>query len=373
MTMAIGKTNYKGGSAGGGAVIPDKVTYHKLGHKAADGKDRVIIVRLAPPIKSLAEKGIWRRFVKQHFGYGISVTTGTGANGTKRFIPQTFLCIEETDRDGNVKVQCPECNEIKLRKKKEADKTAEMKALNKTDEEIDMALKHVKSWLREHNIDKKWNAFAKDLTGKWGVLTVSYSSMKLFLDLLKALTEKNQDPLGVEKGLWFRFTRSGTAFNEIKDIPVVEMDEQADGSFRIKYDALTDGDLAQLEALPELTSFGRVLTYDQIDELVKSGGDEAVVRAVMNLPLNNTRAASEGGKLPEPTTQTKTETSTTTTKTVPAGEDDEVARLMAALAEAQSKKSKPEPKVATPGPETSAKLKAAMDMPMDDFLAQFEK
>jgi hypothetical protein len=364
--LAIGKTNYKGGSAGGGAALPEKLVYYKLGHKAADGKDRVIIVRLAPPIGPLAEKGVWRRFMKQHFGYGITVVT---QGGDKRFIPQTFLCIEETDRDGNIKVQCPECNEIKLRKAKRDSKEAELKAQGKTEEEIDMALKHVKSWLREHNVDKKWWANAKDLSGKWGILTISYSSMKLYLDILKALTEKNFDPLGPDKGVWFKFTRSGNSFNDIKDIPTVHMDEQTDGSFRIKYDALTESDLAQLAALPPLTEHGRVLTYDQIDELVKSGGDEAVVRTVMNLPVNNTRAPEAGGKLPEPT-KPATEPAPTQAATT---EDDEVARLQAALAAAQSKKNKPEPKQATPGPAATPKLQSQMDMPMDDFLAQFEK
>lgn len=355
--LAIGKTNYKGGSAGGNAALPEKLTFYKLGHKAADGKDRVLIVRGAPPIGPLAETGVWRRFMKQHFGYGFNVITGSGE---KRFIPATFLCIEETDREGNVKVQCPECNEIKLRKAKKEAKEVEMKAAGKTEEEIDTALKHVKMWLREHNVDKKWWMNAKDPSGKWGILTISYSSMKLYMEILKELTEKNFDPLGAEKGLWFRFTRRGNSFNDIKDIPTVEMDTAQDGSMRMRLDTLTDGDLVQLAALPPLTEHGRVLTYDQIDELVKSGGDEQVVRTVMNIPVSNNRAPDQGGKKPEAGSGAPTP--------APVSASDEVARLKAALAAAEAKSAEPKAQV----PNGMLKPVGAPDMPMEDFMKTFE-
>jgi len=54
--FAIGKPNY----AGGGDNKPSLV-FHKLGHK--EPKQRVIVVRIAPPIGPLAERGTWAMYV----------------------------------------------------------------------------------------------------------------------------------------------------------------------------------------------------------------------------------------------------------------------------------------------------------------------
>lgn len=353
MTVPVGKPNYNGGSTGKEAA--EKITFYKLGHK--EDKQRTLIVRVGPPKGKLAEKGIWRTFRKVHFGYGIEVTS---QKGDKFFVPQTFDCIEETDRDGSIKIACDECTERRTKDASKKAKQAELEVAGKTKDEIAVALKHVNLWLREHNLDKKWWMLAKDQSGKWGVLTISYTCGKLFQELLKKLAEKGMDPLGAEKGVWFKFSRSGNSFNDIVDTVEVLMEEQPDGSFRMKFDTLTDADYGQLEKLPDLNEFGRKLTGDQIQSLVQSGGDEKVVRSVLAIPTRSE------------TTQPKTETKPAepTEPTQPATLDEEAA-LMAQLEALKAKKAA----VSTNGagaPTPSATLKAQAKLPMDQFLKQFE-
>jgi len=294
MTVQLGKANYTGSGSN-----QDKLKFYKLGHK--EEKDRTIVVRVAPPKGKMVNFGTgFRLFRKVHFGYGLEVTAN---NGKKYTIPQTFDCIEETERDGTIKVDCPECVERKTRVEQLESKKAQLKAAGKTDEEITVATKHLALWLRDHNLDKKWWMLAKDQTGTWGVLMISYSCGKLFYELLKKLADKNEDPLGAEKGLWFKFTRSGSKFNDIVDTVEVYMEEQENGDFRKKYDTLTDSDLAQLENLPDLPDFGRKLSYESIEALVRSGGDEKTVRAVMNLPA----ASATQTEVPEEKHETKPE------------------------------------------------------------------
>lgn len=372
MSVTFGKPNYSGS---GNTQQQERVPYFKLGHKTP--ADRTLIARIAPPYGAGAEKGVWRRFVKNHFGYTISFVND---KGEKRDIPQTFLCIEDTDRDGNVRSECPECNEIKKFDAKLKDMEAKLKAEGKSEADILTATQYLRVWLKAHNIDKKWHMVAKNVASQWGYLTISYSAMKLLMEEIKKLGEAGIDPLSPEKGVWFRFTRTGTFFNEIKDTPVVEMEEVEGGMFRRKYDALTASDLEALAKLPELHTVGKSLTFEQIQLLVKSGGDEQVVRTVFNLPTpsrrNQTAAPAQESK-PASTPQ-ETKPAAAPAPAPAAEEDDEVAKAMAALAAAQAKKkaaqaaaAQPPPaaKPATPGPNAMA----AMEMPMDEFLAQFEK
>lgn len=344
MTVQLGKANYAGGSAGNQGTT-EKTRFYKLGHK--EDKDRTLIVRIAPPKGKLAETGAYKIFRKVHFGYGIEVMS---QKGDKFFVPQTFDCIETTDRDGTIKDECPECVERKARNAQLEKKKAELKAAGKTDEEILTATKHLSLWLREHNLDKKWWMLAKTQDGNWGVLTISYSCGKLFFELLKKLADKNEDPLSAEKGLWFKFSRSGSKFNDIVDTVEVYMEEQENGDFRKKYDSLTDADMNQLEKLSDLTDFGRKLTYTNIDMLVKSGGDEKIVRSVMDLPTPSSARTTASGAT-ETKTETKPEPAVEKAGSSPS-EDIVRTEMMRLLEEARKQKN---------------------GASMDDFLKQFQK
>ena len=98
MSLQIGKTNYAQRNT-------ERLTFHKLGMQ---DNQRSLRVRIAPPVKSMAEQGRFSTYIKQHFGYAIKVGDKT--------IPRTFLCLEQRDRNRNVTQECPECEENSIRK-----------------------------------------------------------------------------------------------------------------------------------------------------------------------------------------------------------------------------------------------------------------
>lgn len=405
MTIAVGKPNYSGNSGF------ERPPFFKLGHK--QDKDRVLITRIGPPVGDLAERGVWSRFLKQHFGYTISVP---GKNGEKRNIPVTFNCVEERDRDRNVTQKCPECEEIAAQKAKLEAKTQSMKAAGKSEEEIDTACRFMKSWLKDHNLDKKWHMVAKDVSGRWGFLTVSHSCYKLLKGnsenpgIIDRLVAKGADPLGVEKGIWFKLVRTGTHFNEIKDLPEIFMEEKADepGSYKLKYDALTDQDLEQIAKLPSLDSLGRPLTFDQIKMLVENGGDEEIVRSVMNLPRQTKGGGSgntsgtttgkveekkpaDGGPIqgpgpdaddeptPEPDKKVEVKTSSASAPSGPGptAEDLAMAALQKQMDDLKAKQAAAKAAAAAPKADEKPANKGAptikddLNLPMEEFLKKF--
>jgi len=388
--FAIGKPNYAGGGDQSGR---QSLTFHKLGHK--EPKNRVLVVRIAPPVGPLAERGIWALYVKQHFGYSIPFTN---RNGEVKKIPVTFRCLERQDRNGNITQRCPECDEINRQKEKLAAKEKELSAKGLSEDDIKAQTAFVRMWLKEHNLDRKWNMVAKDNGSRWGFLTISHACFKLLKGneqapgLIDTLIANGIDPLSPDKGLWIRFTRNGTAFNEIRDIPTVETESVTrDGETyeRKKYDALTQADIDAISKLPALDTLGRELTFDAIKRIVDSGGDEEILRDVMNMPRQAPRSAQGAAPTAAATAsapqheEEPTEMSASLSKAPAKGpEVSEIERLKAQLALLQAAAA---PSVATsPAAATTVTVKATAPSPspalakevsamdMDAFLAKYQ-
>lgn len=402
MTLAIGKADYSGnnGSFGG----KKRPTVYKLGHKKPE--DRTMVLRIGPPVGALADRGIWARYIKQHFGYTIPFTKKDGSQAN---LPVTFSCIEERDREGNITKRCPECDEIKGQKEKIKAKEAVLKEEGKDEKAIDAALGYLKSWTRQHNLDKKWYFFAKNLSNTWAYGAISHSCYKLLKGskqapgIIDGLVAKGLDPLG-EKGSWFRFQRNGTSWNDITDVPAVEMEETEPGVFRQKFDVLTQTDLDAIEKLAGLEALEgaleiRHLTYEQIETLVKSGNDEATVRAVMNMPKRDQVQPSQGSPAPTaldeeepdaediaaqapaaPAPASKPAVMAPMPAPTPPPVDDEEAAALAALKAIQAKKAAAaaaaQPAKAAPASKPApapAAMKEDLQMPIEDFLKKYEK
>jgi uncharacterized C2H2 Zn-finger protein len=166
MAIQVGKANYKSSES-------TRLIFHKLGHKEA--KQRTLIVRLAPPIGPLADKGVWAVYLKQHWGYSVPFV---GSDGKTRNIPLNFKCVEKTDRDGTITVHCPECDMIRVQKDKLKAKKEALEKEGKSKEEVQAATQYVASWTRDHNCDRKWHIVAKDINGTWGFFQVSHADRK---------------------------------------------------------------------------------------------------------------------------------------------------------------------------------------------------
>jgi uncharacterized C2H2 Zn-finger protein len=391
MAIQVGKANYKSQES-------TRLTFHKLGHK--EPKQRTLVVRLAPPIGPLADRGIWALYLKQHWGYSVPFV---GNDGKSRNIPLNFKCIEKTDRDGTITTHCPECDLIKVQKDKLKSKKESLEKEGKSKEEVQAATQYVASWTRDHNCDRKWHIVAKDTNGVWGFFQCSHAAYKLLKGnervpgLIDKLLGKGVDPLSPEKGVWIKWERSGESFNDIKDIPTVYTEDAVlDGETvqRTKYDSLTQSDLDALEKLPSLDALGRDLTLDQIKMLVESGGDEEVVRTVFKMPKivakQETPASSakvdeildeepeeEVASLPAPK-PAPAPVAAAPVEAVVDEEEAEMARLQAAMAAAAARKAakasapKAEPAKVEPEPAPTSKALAELEGDMDAFMAKYK-
>lgn len=287
-TLQIGKANY---SANRG----EKMVYYRLGMK---DNQRELTLRIAPPIKDLAEKGNFAVYNKQHFGYTLA------GKGDKRF-PVTFNCLERKDRSKNIVQNCPECDEISLRKADLEAKEAKLKADGVAAEIIEAQLRVGKAWLKEHNLDKKWYMLAKNESGQWGYLALGHKAFEDFQRELKELSAVGfSDPLSPEEGVWFRFTRTGSTFNDVKDSVAAVKLSAGKGQITIKTDTLTEKDFQALESMPSLSTLGRRITYEQISSLVQSGGDETVVKSVFESAQPRSETSAVKTNQPTRTVQT---------------------------------------------------------------------
>lgn len=361
--LQVGKANYN-------ANRGEKLTFFRLGMK---DNQRELTLRIAPPIKDLAEKGMYATYVKQHFGYSMT------GRGDKRF-PVTFNCIERKDKMKNVVQNCPECDEINLRKADIEAKTAKLKADGLSEEAIDAQLRVAKAWLKEHNCDKKWNLLAKNESGTWGYLALSHKAFEDFSRELKELAAIGfADPLGVEEGVWFRFTRSGTTFNDVKDSCSAVKIPKGKGQIEIKTDTLTEKDFQQLESLPSLTTLGRRITYEQIARLVQSGGDETVVKSVFEAAQPRQETSSVRTTGPVQTVKTEPETAPApAVSPAPAAQPvqaqapvDLAAQIELLRAQLAAATAAPAAKVNAVQPTPSPSLVKKLDMTPDDFLSEY--
>jgi hypothetical protein len=354
-TLQIGKPNYN-------RTNSEKLVYYRLGMK---DNQRELTLFICPPIKSMAEDGAYATYVKQHFGYTLP------GKGDKPY-PKTFNCIEKRDKGRNVTQECPECNEIDLRKKAMEATEVRLKAANSTPEIIEAHLRPMKAWLKEHNCDKKWNLLAKNEANVWGILALSHTAFKDFqreiADLRKAGIE---DPIGVT-GCWWRFTRTGTSFNDITDT-CKAVQEKSGKSFMYKEATMTDSDFQALEAMPELTSLGTKISYEQIKMLVESGGDEAVVKSVFASSQRSETSAVRTSPVPSqvqvaPSNPVVSGPIPQLPPVVPSA-----SALQAQLAAAQAAVAALQKQAATPNvsPQPGPSITTQLDMDPEEFMAKF--
>jgi hypothetical protein len=363
MSLQIGQPKY---------ASSEKLTYYKLGMK--DGQ-RDLILRIAPPIKSLAEDGHYAVYLKQHFGYNMT------GRGDKTF-PIPFSCIERRDRNKNIVQECPECNEIALRKAALEARKAKGKTDGLTDDQIAAQNRPAIDWLKSHNCDKKWTLLAKNQSGAWGFLSLghnAYTDLQREIKYLQGLGF--EDPLGTEAGHWFHFNRVGNNFNDLTDT-CKAVQERNGATFTYKTDALNQSDFAALEALPELTTLGRKISYEQITMLVESGGDAEVVKSVFDSAQKGRETSSV------PTSQPTSRVETPSTVTTPAsaagattsapveapkapGQEALLAQMEALKAQLAAMSASTNSKPVATQPAPTPTMVKQLDMDPDQFLAEF--
>lgn len=230
------------------------------------------IYRISPSCRNLPENE-WAVYEKVHFGHGVQ-----DSMNPDKIRARPFKCIQKTNyKTKMVEVECPECVAIENMRK-------EMDTLKRELTEAGHPADYVKNattpqfeWLRQHNLDNKWYCYAKNQAGEWNVLKIGHK-VKLALDALfkRLRKEDGIGALDADSGVWIRFTKNGLKGpGALTNVEVLREKVEMSGQ-RVevtKSAPLTEQDEKAIGELVDVTNCVTVLTYDQINALVESGGD----------------------------------------------------------------------------------------------------
>ena len=219
-------------------------------------------------------------------------------------IPMPFICVEEVEWVAGEKTitrPCAACNDNKAKKQWVDAQTAKMTEAGASKEEIAEKLKKQLEWVRNHNRSFGEYVNVKDSSGKY--FTARYPSKEVWKKVQEfvqkyAKLAKPIDAVKASQGLWFRITRSGKGqYNTEYKVEVVMEDVVKDGETfqRPKLAPLTPDDAAKAKAgCYDLNDLGfKVLTPDQVTELVQSKYDDSVIKRLWASSANNHTTASE--------------------------------------------------------------------------------
>lgn len=346
------------------------------------------VVRILPPMKSLAEKGEWATYFGTHFGY-------RGVNSKDRAKPtfRPFKCVEERDWKTQMFTRaCPECDLIAARKAELKALQDSLKAQKKPQDEIDEECQPLADWLSDHNCDRKWHMNVMLPDNSFAVLALSHKTKKLLeAEISRVMAEDNIEALFLDQGVWFRFTRTGKGI-DTQDTVTVEYEtiRGADGRVTrtVKLAPLTDAQAEKaLKECPDLTMLTRELSTEQITMLTECSGDDEEVDRIFSLGEREASPARQQPSQVLPKSQPKATPVATPAAAVEAAEgDDEEAALLAQMAALKAKKAaqaavkieteaavQVEEKHVDPTPATVPAAAVARTIDRASFMARFPK
>lgn len=253
-------------------------------------------IRILPPLGNLAETGEWRKYFSTHWGWsGINVR-----DNTKR-VARPFRCIQDKDRrTGIVRQECPACTSYEEREAKAKEYEAQLRSKGMGDDEIKTAMEETNKELQDFRSERKWyvNVVYKD--GKVGDFKLNHKDhMTRIMTLIQGTPENPKsgvllgegiDPFAPDQGVWFKIIRSGNGVQPPDSVEIEQEFVDASNPRKGKITLMAPlSDEAAAKALDECRSLdtlgGYVLSYKQIEALVKSSGDPEEVDAIFGSVL----------------------------------------------------------------------------------------
>lgn len=222
-------------------------------------KDGESTFRILPPLGELADEGRWSMFYKIHYGY-------KNTKGKLRVFQSSLVVNRKTKM---VEVADAADQRIKdLKAKLEEAKASGNKAV------VEKLGKLVSGQKPMYNIDSNHYLNVIDDQGNIGVLKLRHRA-KTALDVqIKKLREKGIDPLSVDNGRYFVFTRSGSGLDTSFQVDIKQEKLKIEGVGEVNRDIvhkLSDELISRLgEEAAELGKLFRALTADEIERIVKS-------------------------------------------------------------------------------------------------------
>ena len=168
-------------------------------------KDGDVVFRIFPPYKEILETypdlnlpavDVWSAYWSVHFGY---------KNSEGKFRPfESPLQVEWKDKVKTVKVQDPALNRLEDLKAKMA------KAIEENNAPLAARYKTLVGMMGVYNIDKNWHMNVVDLQGNIGTFRIRHKAKAQLDAEIKKLEAEGVDPLSLDNGRFFVFTRIGS-------------------------------------------------------------------------------------------------------------------------------------------------------------------
>jgi hypothetical protein len=276
-----------------------KASYGKTGGKdwsnanwrLEEGKDN--IYQILPPFGLLAATGRWFFYDSIHWGY--SSTTGKA---------RPFRCIQRKNRKTKmIEIECPECTKIAETRSILETKEKEWMTQRpvKSKDEIKELGKPLSSWLYAHNNAKGFWLNVRRQDGQLGKLFLKITAKQSLDVALNDLRNKEgvDDPIAA--GVWFNFQKiKGDNNRNVYPVSVVMNEVVLNGRKlkEVKAEPLSEDVFNRMKAESfELTLGYRDLSFDEIKQLVDSGGDPAITDTVFGVAKTTT--VEENDFIPE--------------------------------------------------------------------------
>ncbi len=168
-------------------------------------KDGESVFRILPPLGALAEDGKWSQFYNVHYGY-------KNSKGEMRVFQSSLVKNRKTKM-----IEVPDAALERIEKLKaelEKAKAAGNKPV------VDRLMDLVGGQKAQYNLDNNHYVNAIDTQGNIGILKLRHRA-KLALDAtIKKLRDAGVDPLSVDQGRFFVFTRTGTGLETTFQVDV---------------------------------------------------------------------------------------------------------------------------------------------------------
>lgn len=318
-------------------------------------KDGEMVFRILPPLGELAEDGKWSVFYSVHYGYR------NDKNQTRAF--QSSLV---KNRKNNM-IEVPDAALERIDKLKAELEKAKKAGDKKAQETL---LKLVGGPKSIYNCDNNHYLNVIDTQGNVGILKLRHRA-KLALDMtIKELRDKGVDPLSVDNGRFFVFSRSGNALETTFKVTIFKRKLNVEGVGEVEQDVvhkLTDDIIDRLGSeAAELNKLFKKPSAEEVAQIVKDSvlttGVSSSIDSVLGYDSNEASDDDSAAEAEEAAAAEETATTTTAAPTQTAAP----AQKVETKTEVKEEKKEAPKAASVSSPQTTAQ--AVADMTDADFL-----
>jgi hypothetical protein len=272
--MEIGTANYSSGN---------KTKIEKI-------KDGDNIYRILPPLGSLAQKGLWNRYIAVEWGY-------KDLKGNNR----PFQDVRKV----NFKTKMVEVESAAhLVREHIAANFKQVLELYKSGKASQEQVNEAKKKQEQYNLDKKYYLNAINLKGEIVLLKIGYKAMEGLKSEISKLKAKGVDPLALNTGRFFNINRTGTGLGTIYQTTVATetIDVPGIGKVQKELEHVIDASIISRLAneatdLSTLDKLYQVVSAEQVQKMVEGG--PAAVTAILGDRDSKGSLADDGADEPE--------------------------------------------------------------------------